>query len=293
MTGLANDIMNKDTLYHLCDSHGVAAPKCWTKGADELMALEDELYFPCLIKPSKIHVVKTKMGGRKLWVIKNTTEYRAVVNSLPVGDTDWIVQEIIPGPESEIWLYTAYFDRESRPHQAFTARKTRQYPPGFGSASLVYSEENVELKSLCEDFFKKVSYEGIAAAELKRDPTDGILKMIEINPRPSLWFSLSTAAGKKITLAAYLNAQKQPPLAERAQLDGIQWRYWLKDMYSKIFYLLNPSFVLPPPEIKQHSTNTTRINAVYDPNDLLPLFGELQSVMRKALLRMIKKVASL
>lgn len=287
-SGLAVRLMDKEELYNTCAEYDVATPGCWTRPVEELGEIVEELSFPCLIKPSVIHEVKSQMAGKKLWTLRSAAEYQDLLSKLPVGNTNWIVQEIIPGPESEIWLYCAYYDQQGRPSQTFTARKLRQYPPGFGSASLVRSESNAELVKICERFFRGVGYKGIATAEFKCDPRDGILKMIEVNPRPSLWFGVSSAAGKRITLAAYHDALGLPALSDSAQKDGVIWRYLLKDLYSKLFYILNPHFILPPPSGLSDQPVTARVGAVFSSRDLSPVLGELISFIRKLSLRLRK-----
>ena len=108
------------------------------------------------------------------------------------------MQEIISGPESNITLWCGYIDAAGSVRQSFTARKLRQYPPGFGSASLVESEVCRETSETAERFLVKAGYRGIAAAEFKRHPKTGELKIIEVNPRPSLWFSVSTKSGVRL-----------------------------------------------------------------------------------------------
>lgn len=289
LTGQAHNIMDKEQLYQLCIEKGIAVPGSWSADAEKLNDLLGSIQFPCLIKPSLMHEVKTFMAGKKLWTATNNENFKAITATLPRGKTPWLVQEIIPGPESEIWLYCAFFDKHSKPQQAFTARKIRQFPPGFGSASLVQSEDNQELSNLCEQFFTSIKYQGIAAAELKRDAKTGQLKMIEINPRPSLWFEASSAANKQISLAAYCEASDQNLPQEQPQQQGVYWRYWLKDTYSRIFYKLNPGFILPAPVIPNLNNNRS-VGAVYARDDVKPAYGELHNLLRKLLQRITAKV---
>src|SRR5690606_18413526 len=109
-----------------------------------------------------------------------------------------------------------------------------------------------------ERFLGALGYRGIAAVEFKRD-LHGALKMIEINVRPSLWFSLTSAAGKRPVLAAYHDlAGSSHPLAEGQQENGVRWRYFLKDAWSSLFYLLNRGFLLPPPDVLAVGTARTQ-----------------------------------
>ena len=288
--GTAVRLMDKESLYALCRDQGILVPGCWTLERHELEGLVGQLGFPCLIKPSLIHEVKQSMAGRKLWTVTSPEAYLDLIRRLPNGNTRWIVQEIIPGPESEIWLYCGYFDSAGQAHQQLTARKLRQYPPGFGSASLVRTERNDALRKLCEDFFSAVGYRGIATAEFKRDPRDGQLRIIEVNPRPSLWFGVSSAAGKRIVLAASMDALGQPLPDDVEARDGVYWRYLIKDIYSRLFYLFNPGFILPPPQGLKDIPVQLTAGAVYASDDRWPVLGELAGLVRKLLVRLFRRM---
>lgn len=243
--------------------------------------------YPCIIKPSRIQDVKAIIGGRKGWIARDLAEFDRVILAIPPEAGMLLVQEIVPGPESAITLFCGYVDSRGQMHQPFTARKLRQYPPGFGSASMVQSAAEPESRAIAERLLAAVGYRGIAAAEFKRDPASGALKIIEINARPSLWFSLSTAAGKQVIMAAYsaLAGLGTMP-AEIPQSDGIRWRYTLKDIRSALFYCANPSFVLPPPDTAVLGPAGKRVSPVFAWDDPGPALVELVNFGRKSVSRM-------
>lgn len=288
--GLAERILTKADFYRLCAEHGVAYPSLHEVQRSDILGLSASLEFPVLIKPSRVHDIKTEMRGRKGWVARDNADYADLIASIPDHAGTLLVQEIVPGPESEITLFTAYFDQEGRAHQSFTCRKLRQYPPGFGSASLVVSEDEPETREIAERFLAKIGYRGIAGVELKRDPRTGVRKMIEINPRPSLWFSASTASGKTITLAAYKDlagcGARQP---ETDQRNGVVWKYPLKDSYSAMFYRLKKDFILPPPNTSAAKVSNFRVSPVSVPGDRGPGALELMNYIRKAVRRLLPK----
>ena len=279
-------VFSKSAFYAACRQHGLDAPAYWEAPVGELARLRGEIVFPCLVKPSEVHLVKDFMAGRKVLIAPDAAAFDAIVAALPDIDTVWLVQEVISGPESAITLYAAYFDQSGQPRQAFTARKLRQYPPGFGSASFVSSETLDETRQLSERLLTGVGFRGIAAAEFKRDPRDGRLKAIEVNARPSLWFGITTAAGRTITLAAYRDLCGLPATVETPQRDGVEWRYLLKDAFAMLFYRLNPDFILPRPDLDSGRSVTARTTPVLDFSDLRPSFDELITYGRKFLERM-------
>jgi predicted ATP-grasp superfamily ATP-dependent carboligase len=65
--------------------------------------------------------------------------------------------------------------------------------------------------------------------ELKQDPADGELKLIEVNPRCGERVSLAIAAGSDVPYVAYRDALGDPPLPGRAHEIGVTWINTLND----------------------------------------------------------------
>jgi len=285
--GLAARILAKDSFYALCTRHGLTVPAMHAVAPHDLAALGERLAWPCLIKPALIHEVKHLMRGRKAWIARDLSEFRAIAHGLPAGVGTLIVQEVVPGPESAITLYAAHVDGQGGIRQAFTARKLRQYPPGFGSASLVQSCPEPETTDLSEALLRAIGYRGIASLEFKRHPETGALHVIEMNVRPSLWFALSEAAGRCVVASAWGELAGLPaPAPERPQRDGLRWRYALKDMASAAFYRANPVFVLPPPDTGAVGPATARCRPVFSAGDPAPALAELAGFAAKGVARL-------
>lgn len=288
-TGLAEQIMDKDSFYALCETHGVIYPRQWQCERAGLGDLADDVALPCMIKPARIHAIKHLMGGEKGWIARTAQEVRDIATKVPEGAGVLLVQEIVPGPESEITLWCGHRDAQGVMRQGFTARKLRQFPPGFGSAALVQSQPEPETAQITQRLLDAIGYQGIAASEFKRAP-DGTLKIIEINIRPSLWFSVSAAAGRDVVLSGYRELAGLPMLPERPQEQGVRWRYALKDAYSALFYRRNPDFVLPAPDTEAAGPALRRIGAVYEPGDAGPALAELLNFSRKGAGRVLRKL---
>lgn len=286
--GLAAAMLSKDSFYALCAAHGIAYPRLWSCTRDALPGLVPDLRFPVLIKPARLHAIKHRMGGRKGWALADAGALQRILPRIPDGAGTLLVQEIVPGPESAITLWCAHVDDAGVPRQSFTARKLRQFPPGFGSASLVQGAPEPETAAITARFLQALGYHGIAAAEFKRHPETGALALIEINVRPSLWFALTSACGRDVVLAAWRELAGLPAAPEIPQRDGLRWCHALKDLASALFYRLRPGFLLPPPDIGCLGPVRERVWAVFAPDDPLPALGELGSFLAKALKRLAK-----
>lgn len=286
--GDASQLLDKSAFHALCQQHGMATPGVWNAAnRDELLHLSRAIPYPCILKPVLIHRARDFLRGKKVLLARDRDEFVAHVEGIPDGLGGWLVQEIIPGPESDITLFAGYMDRDGQPRQTFTARKLRQYPPGFGSASLVASEPCPETMALTLDFLQRIGFRGICGAEYKRDPRDGKLKIIEINPRPTLWFQAAHDAGKRIVEAAVrdLAGGVMPP--EAPQDASVRWRYGLKDAVSARFYRRDAGhFIFPPPDVSSASSARKRSWPVFDTSDPLPALFEPLGYLRKAWGRM-------
>ena len=222
------------------------------------------------------------MRGSKGWIVRDADELAAIMPGIPASAGTLLAQEIVPGPESEITLCCAWLDGEGQAHQAFTARKLRQYPPGFGSASLVQSHDEPESLETFTRLLAAIGYRGIAAGEFKRHPETGELSIIEINVRPSLWFSVSQSAGRPVVLDAYRRMAGLAPLPAHPQRQGVRWRYALKDLASALSYRRHSDFILPPPDIEVCGKASTTVHPVHQADDPRPARREVWLLARKA-----------
>ena len=281
-------LVDKQLFYDACEKHHIAYPKLLAADRDGLADLAEDIRFPVILKPSLIHEVRDFMAGRKVLIAETLDAYRSAIASIPSSNSEWLVQEIIPGPESNIRLFGGYFDRESRLHQGFTCVKVRQFPPGFGSASLAYSRPEEEIFQISRDFLQALSFQGIAGTEFKWDDRDKLWKIIEINPRPTLWFHISHSSDKRIALAAYRDLCKQSLPEERPQQNGVLWRYAVKDLYSQVFYRKNKEFIFDPPDVRGMLRDGVKKKSwpVFAPGDLRPMFMENMQYIRKIFARL-------
>lgn len=277
-------LLDKLRFHDLCLRHGVDTPRVWrVEGRDGLAALAESLPFPCILKPLLIHRAKHVLNGQKVLLLRDLAGFRRVLASLAEDVGGWLVQEIIPGPESELTLVGAAIGADGRELQRFSGRKLRQYPAGFGSASLVSAARCAESERIAFDFLAAIGFRGLCGLEFKRDPRDGRLKMIEINPRPTLWFQITHDAGQRLLAAACLDRLGRAPPPPAPQAEDVRWRYAIKDFASARFYRRHPQALpFPAPDITSVATLRRRSWPVFDPRDPLPALAEPLGYLRKA-----------
>jgi D-aspartate ligase len=286
-TGVAAQLLDKFSFHDLCNLHGLPTPGLWHAGdAFALIQRRAAIPYPCILKPVYIHRARAFLKGKKVLVVNSSSELEALAKTLPEDVGGWIVQEIIPGPESGITLFGGYLDKQGQLRQGFTGRKLRQYPPGFGSASLVTSQPCQETRRTALEFLQKIGFRGICGAEFKRDSRDGVLKIIEINPRPTLWFQLTHDSGCRVVETLVRDLAGLEPSPEHLQSEKHAWRYLFKDLASAFFYrFMAADFVLPAPDISSRRSATGSSWAVFSASDPVPVLFELIGYLKKFLRR--------
>jgi predicted ATP-grasp superfamily ATP-dependent carboligase len=122
--------------------------------------------------------------------------------------SDFMVQEIVPGPDENLVTFLGYFGHDGRTLSGCVRKKLRQYPAGFGYCSLTESVDDQEVFDLAVKLFQALDYRGVGCAEFKRDPRDGKPKLIEINTRAVRTSMLAIGAGVDFPWIAYQDCVK-------------------------------------------------------------------------------------
>lgn len=232
--------LNKKEFYKLCEENGVKYPKTMTlKGTENLDEIIGKMRFPLILKPHFIHKWKDYLKGRKVIYIKNEIDLDHVLNIEKDLLKDSVLQEVILGPETNIYIFKGYFDKNSNLKSYFVGKKIRQYPPYFGSFSIAESIENEEIKNLSVEFLEKVKFKGLCGTEFKYDQRDNDYKIIEINIRPQLWEDLTRLARREVLWSAYCDLAGFEVPSESEQRKGVKLVYLIRDIYSSIILLKN------------------------------------------------------
>ena len=237
--GVSRSFLAKRDFYRLCDQAGISYPR--TIFGDESgidpETVSQHLRFPVIVKPNLIHKWKQTLRGNKVMEVNSAADLRAVMVHFPGLVEDSMLQEVIPGPEDNIYLFKGCFDRKGQVLDYFTGRKLRQYPPMYGSASLAESVDNPQVRDLSLQFFDRIRVHGIGGTEFKWDPRDNEFKMIEVNMRPQLWEDLTRAAGKDLLWVHYCDLVGRPIESTGDQVNGVRWVHLTRDAVAALWFL--------------------------------------------------------
>ena len=155
---------------------------------EELRTFAGAARFPCLLKPRQHQEWESlplgnPLHGKKV-VSGNTLEDLLTLYGYTEGFHRGVVaQEFVPGGDDTKYCYLSVYGKNATRLGHCVVREFRAYPLVFGSASIVEPVVDEEIAEICDNFLQKISYEGLCEIEVKRDPRDGKIFLIEVNPR--------------------------------------------------------------------------------------------------------------
>jgi len=198
------------------------------KNAQQLL---DELSLPIIIKPrSHKHMV---LGAKNI-VIESEEQLNQFFEKFGEVLSSVIAQSIIQGKDSQQWVCNCFFDENSNITQAFSFNRLRLSPSHYGVTSYAISKCNQEVIDLSEKLGKALNYTGPAMIEFKQDPSDGIYKYIEINPRLGMCNFFDTSCGINNAFSTYLLAAKQHLPQGKPMKNNVIFVSFYEDIFSRL-----------------------------------------------------------
>ncbi|HEY3352613.1 MAG TPA: hypothetical protein VGQ83_05160, partial [Polyangia bacterium] len=97
----------------------------------------------------------------------------------------------------------AFADEQGRVLASFCGRKVRANPPETGESALIELLHDQELDTLGRTLVRRLPLPGPCKIDVKRDPRDGRLVVMEINARFTLWNYLGAVNGVNLPGVAY------------------------------------------------------------------------------------------
>jgi predicted ATP-grasp superfamily ATP-dependent carboligase len=152
---------------------------------------------------------------------------------------DLIIQEYMPGEDNQLYWGVTYLNAEGRPLAVWTGRKLRQYPRGFGTATLAESLHEPAVAKEAVAVLQKMGHRGYGVVEFKRDRRDGCLKITEPTGGRT-WFphSLVTRSGINLPYIMYRDLLGLPVEEQTKFEPGIKWIHEERDLKTVILYFL-------------------------------------------------------
>lgn len=186
--------------------------------------------FPAILKPA-IRLQPSSLAIPKAWLVEDRQSLltRFDEASALLSAENLIIQEIVPGGGEAQFSYAALC-RDGRSLASVVARRTRQFPRDFGQLSTyVETVEAPEVIEPAERLLAEIRFTGLAEVEFKRDPRDGKLKVLDINPRVWGWHTLASRVGVDFPYLLWLLVRGEPVPQSRGGA-GQRWIHWTADL---------------------------------------------------------------
>jgi len=215
--GLQGALATKEQQYALAREHGLPIPRTeYIQSRAEMLAFLADARFPCLIKPRHQREWEAlpegnALRGLKLVTSKSAAEMLANYELSEPYRPEVMAQEIIAGGDDTKYCYLSVYGQGSRRLGHCVVQEFRAYPVFFGSGSIVAPVIDPEIDTLCDQFLRAIHYVGICEIEVKRDTRDGVVRLIEANPRFSGTGDAALYTGIEIGWLHYLDLIGQHP----------------------------------------------------------------------------------
>jgi D-aspartate ligase len=227
--------IDKEKTYTLAKEYDIPHPKSIPLcGLDDLRTISKLLY-PCILKPIQSSPFTARFHTKN-FEVHNDRELKEKFKLCLDAGLSMILQEIIPGPDSNIYKLYGYVNSRGELVGKFFARKLRQHPPQFGIARVAIStDKNPDVERLTEGLMVQTNYRGYFNSEFKLDPRDGQLKLIEINCRMPRSGILAIACGVNLPWLIYQDQTLNLQCDITHYKIGMYWIDFWTDLYDSLF----------------------------------------------------------
>lgn len=271
--------IDKKLTYALAESSGVPSPRTiLPRTWDEVKSFAATAEFPCLVKPCQSHLFYDRFK-QKMFRVDSPGQLLEVCERAAEAGLEVMLQEIIPGDDSQVVNYNAYaWGGQSLVE--FTAAHVRNAPPWFGSPRVVVSRDIPEVLEPGRKILQAIGFYGYACTEFKKDSRNGIYKLMEVNGRHNLSTLLAVRCGINFPLLHYrhLACGELPAAADYRK--GTYWVDITRDLGYSAIYLTRERYSASEylrPYLRPH------VFAILDWKDPRPFLQRLFFLARQAL----------
>jgi D-aspartate ligase len=220
-------LADKALFQGLAEREGVAVvPRAAIVSDTTHLVRLEKLQPPVVIKPTDKTLVLKGEVQRAVRANTLVEARHAAAQMLPRAGTV-IVQEWIPGPDSELYFALFSCDSQGRPAGLFVGRKLACSPPSIGNTALCIAapEAAQELVTATLQFIERVGYRGLGSLEFKRHADTGRFVVIEPTVGRTDWQEeLATLCGVNLPLLTYLSELGEPPSLVPEVSAKLAWR---------------------------------------------------------------------
>lgn len=198
-------LLKKDRFIEYASINNLPIPKSFIiNNEKELNDNLNQMIFPVIVKPFTKTQAWLTAKLDKAYLIKQPYELLSLYQRVKIIEPSLLVQEWVPGPDSNVEYCLTYFDSNSCCLASFTGAKIRQWPVGTGSTASTKPVDNQLIREQTIRLFKQLNYRGFGSVEYKKHQITGKYYIMEPTVgRPNQQSYVATANGLNMPLIAY------------------------------------------------------------------------------------------
>ena len=232
--------LNKKAFLQLAIREGLPIPKTFLTDNTDIKHIANEVQYPCLIKPF-LHADSAWQGrfDTRLFLADSAEMLRSLFDVIYPIHQDLMIQEYMPGADSQLFWGVTYLNSEGEPLAVWTGRKLRQYPRGFGTATFAESRREPWVAQEAIRILQTMGHRGYGVVEFKKDRRDGRLKITEPTGGRT-WFphSLVTRSGINLPYILYQDLLGESVEPQTEFRTGLKWVHEERDVKTVFLYFL-------------------------------------------------------
>ena len=186
---LLDRIVLKDKFYEICDELSIDHPKTYVYTCGEENDLNLPFSYPVIAKcaNSALYHYAQFEGKKKVFRFEDEAGLRAMLEKLEASSYDYkfLIQDCIPGDDTNMRVLTCYCDRNSKVRFASLGHVLLEdhTPSAIGNPVAIINDVDAKIVADATKFLEHIGYTGFANFDLKYDERDGKYKFFEINVR--------------------------------------------------------------------------------------------------------------
>jgi len=271
--------IDKKYTYALADAIGVPAPKTIVPQSIEgVERCSQTIQYPCLVKPRQSHRYYD-LFDQKMVRVDNFDQMIAAYQQAADVGLEVMLQELIPGDDSHGANYNSY-SWDGEPLVECTAQQLRNGPPEVGSPRVVMSKDIPEVIEPGRKILQAMGFYGFSCTEFKKDPRDGIYKIMEVNGRHNRSSLLAVRCGINFPWLQYKHLVQGELPSPCDYRRGAYWISLARDVVYSVQYRNKERYSLIQyirPYIRPH------VFAIFDWKDPMPFVQRCINLVRSAI----------
>ncbi len=187
---LMDEIVLKDKFYEICDRLDIDHPRTYVYNCGEENALDFDFEYPVIAKTanSALYHYAEFPGKKKVFRFYNKPDLEEMLANLEKSSYDYkfLIQDCIPGDDSNMRVLTCYCDKNSKVQFAALGHCLLEdhTPSAIGNPVAIINEvDSYGIVAAATRFLEHVGYKGFANFDIKYDSRNNTYNFFEINVR--------------------------------------------------------------------------------------------------------------